>query len=69
MIPNKIEWHCIAANELSALLSGTISKKDYFRCLNCFHSFRKKLESHKIVCKNKNFCSVRMSFRKNMLLK
>ena len=33
-----------------------------FYCLNCLHSFRikSKLESHKKVCKNKDFCNVIM---------
>ena len=33
-----------------------------FYCLNCFHSFRtkNKLESHKKVCENKDFCNVIM---------
>ena len=31
-------------------------------CLNCLHFFRakNKLESHKKLCKNKNFCDVVM---------
>ena len=31
-----------------------------FYCLNCLHSFatEKKLESHKKVCENKDFCHV-----------
>ena len=33
-----------------------------FYCLNCLHTFRikKKLEWHKKVCKNKDFCGVVM---------
>ena len=36
----------------------------YFYCFNCLPSFRKKnkLESHKNVCENKDFCGVVMSF-------
>ena len=32
-------------------------------CLNCVHSFRtnSKLESHKKVCENKDFCNIMMS--------
>ena len=31
-------------------------------CLNCVHSFRtnSKLESHKKVCENKDFCNIMM---------
>ena len=41
-----------------------IKNKGDFYCLNCIHSFRKKykLESHKKVCENKNFCDVVMPF-------
>ena len=44
----------------SALLRGITSKKNgYFYCLNCLHSFRtkNKLESHKKVSENKDFCN------------
>ena len=56
-------WHCLAVKKLSALLRGISSKNNgYFYCLNCLHSFRtkNKLESHKRVCENKNFCNVIM---------
>ena len=35
----------------------------HFYCLNCVHSFRtnSKLESHKKVCENKDFCNIMMS--------
>ena len=38
-------------------------------CISC-HSFRtkNKLESHKIVCENKDFCSVGMPCEENMML-
>ena len=61
MIPNGEKWHYLAVKELSALLRG-ITSKHYgdFYCLNCLHSFRtkNKLESHKRVCENKDFCNV-----------
>ena len=47
--------------KLSALLRVILSKHDGdFYCLNCFHLFRtkNKLESHKKVCENKEFCNV-----------
>ena len=47
----------------SALLRG-ITSKHYgdFYCLDCLHSFRtkNKLELHKRVCENKDFCNVIM---------
>ena len=60
MISNgeKGRWHYLAVKELSALFRGITSKHygDSY-CLNSFHSFRtkKKLQSHKKVCENKDF--------------
>ena len=48
---------------MSTLLRGITSKKNGdFYCLNCFHPFRtkNKLEYHKKVCENKDFCNVMM---------
>ena len=54
-------WHYAAVKQISALLIG-ISTKHYgdFHCLNCPHSFRTKgkLESHKKVFENKDFCQL-----------
>ena len=43
---------------------------DYY-CLNYFHSFitKNKLESHKKVCENKDFCKVVMPFKDSKILK
>ena len=52
-----------SGKKLSAILRG-IRSKHYgdFYCLNCLHSFRtkSKLESHKKLCENKDFCSILM---------
>ena len=34
--------------------------KEDFYCLNCFHSYktRNKLESHKKICENHDYCDV-----------
>ena len=48
---------------MSALLRGiTPTNNGDFHCLNCLHSFRikNKLESHKKVCENEDFCNVIM---------
>ena len=60
---NDFKWRKMALScpkKLSALIRGITSK--HFYCLNCFHSFakEKKLESHKKVCENKEFCNVIM---------
>ena len=64
MIPNKEGWHYIAIKRSPALLKRITSKynNDYY-CLNCLYFFRtkSKLESHKKVCENKDFCNVMSS--------
>ena len=59
------------SKKLSALLRG-ITSKHYgdFSCLNCLYSFRtkNKLEFHKKVCENKDFCNVIFSFEDTKIL-
>ena len=62
MILNGEKWHYVAVQKLSALLRGIASKNNGdVCCLNCLHSFRtkRKLESHKKVCENKDLCFLR----------
>ena len=63
MNPNGEVWHYLAVKKLSAL-SKEITSKDNgdFYCSNCLHYFRTKtkLESHKKVCENKDFCNIVM---------
>ena len=64
-------WHYFAVKKLSALLRGLTSKTNGdFYCLNCLHSFKTKirLESHKKVCENKDFCSVIMPSENTKIL-
>ena len=61
-------WYYLAVRKLSALLRRIICKHHGdFYCLNCLHSFatekKKILESHKKVCKNKDFGNVIMSLK------
>ena len=67
MISNdKKQWHYLAVKKLSALFKGITSKNNGdFYCLTCLHSSRTndKLESHKKVCENKDFCNVNMPKR------
>ena len=47
--------------KLSALLRGITSENNGdFYCLNCLHTFRtkNKLQSHKKVCENEDFCNI-----------
>ena len=57
---------------LSGLLRGiTSNHKEDFYCLNCFHSYRteNKLESHKKICENHDYCHVEMSTKENNIIK
>ena len=79
MIPNggKLEtkpkrgWHYLVVKKLSELLRG-ITSKHYsdFYCLSCLHPFRtkNKIESHKKICENKDFCNVIMLSEGNKIL-
>ena len=59
------------SKNLSALLRGITSKNngDSY-CLNCLHSFRtkNKLESHKRICEDQDFCNVMMSSKDSKML-
>ena len=71
MIPNGDKWHYIIIKEFPALLRGITSKYHCdFYCLNCLHSFatENKRESHKKVCKNKDFWNVVMPAEYNLNL-
>ena len=63
MISNGKKCQYLAVKKISALLKEiTSNNHGHFYCLNCLHSFvtEKKLESHKKVCENKDFCNVIM---------
>ena len=63
MISNREKWHYLAVKKISTLLRGITSKNNgEFYCFSGFHIFRtkNKLESHKKVCENKDFCNVIM---------
>ena len=44
--------------------------KDFY-CLNCFHYYRtkNKLEAHKKICENHDYCHVKMSTKDNNTIK
>ena len=72
MISNGEKWHYIRVKKLPPLLRGITSKEhDEFYCLNCIYSFAtgKNHESHKIVCKNKDFLNVLMPSENTKTLK
>ena len=71
MISNKGGWHYIAVKNLTALLRRIASERHGdFYCLNCLHSFaiKKKLELHKKVWENKDFCNFAMPSQDTKML-
>ena len=57
---------------LSGLLRGiTSSHKEDFYCLNCFclHRTRNKLEAHKKICENHDYCNAEIPTKDNNIIK
>ena len=72
MISNGKNWHYLAVKSLSRLLRGISSNHDgNYYCLNCFHSYRteNKLNDHKKVCENHDYCNTEMPNKDNNLIK
>ena len=72
MISNGEKWHYTAVTRLSGLLRGvTYNHNDDFYCLNCVHAFRtkNKLEEHKNISENHEYCHVEMPTKDNNIIK
>ena len=72
MISNGENWHYLVVKSLSGFLTGiTSNNKEDFYCLNCFHSYRtkNKLEAHKKICENRDYCRVEMPTKDNNTIK
>ena len=72
MISNGVNWHYLVVKGLSGLLTGiTSNHKEDFYCLNCFHSYgtKNKLEAHKKVFENRDYCRVEMPTEDNNVIK
>ena len=72
MISNGENWHYLIVKSLPGLFKGIASThNEDFYCLNCFHSYRikNKLEEHKKICKNHNYCHVEMPNEDNKIIK
>ena len=72
MISNGENWHYLVVKNLPGLLKGiTSSHNEDFYCLNCFHSYRtkNKLEEHKKICENHDYCHVEMPTKDNNIIK
>ena len=69
---NNNNWHYLAVKSISGLLKGITSKHNGdFYCLNCFHSYttEKKLKKHERICKNHDFCHIKIPDEDNKILK
>ena len=72
MISDGQKWHYLVVKTLSRLSRGiTSNHKEDFCCLNCFHSYRteNKLEAHKKICENHDYCHVEMPTKNNNIIK
>ena len=72
MITDGEKSHYLTVKNLSGLLRG-ITSTHYgdFHCLNCFRSSRtkSKLELHKKICENHDYCKVEMPAKGNNIIK
>ena len=72
MISNGEKWHYLTVKNLSGLLRGiTSNHAGDFYCLNrfCAYSTKNKLEAHKKICENHNYCHVEMPTKDNNTIK
>ena len=72
MITDGEKWDFLAVKKLYALLRKiTGNNNGYFYCLNCFCSYttEDKLEKHKNVCENCDYCYAEMPKEDNKILK
>ena len=72
LISDGQKWHYLVVKNLSRLLRGiTSNHKEDFYCLNCFHCYRteNKLEAHKKICENHEYCHVEMATKNNDIIK
>ena len=72
MISNGENWHYLIVKNLSRLLRGITSNHDGdFYCLNCFRSYRtkNKLDAHKKICENHEYCHIEMPTKDNNIIK
>ena len=72
MITDGEKWHYLTVKNLPGLLRGiTSTHKEDFYCLNCFRSYRtrNKLEVHKKICENRDYCNLEMPTKDNYVIK
>ena len=72
MNSNGENWHYLVVKSLPGLFKGISSNhKEDFHCLNCFHLYRtkNKLEAHKKICENHEYCHVEMPTKDSNIIK
>ena len=82
MMSDGEKWHYLVVKSLSGLFTGVTSNHFIFisfyfifnfdfYCLNCFHSYRtkNKLDAHKKVCENHEYCHIEMPNKDNNKIK
>ena len=72
MISNGENWHYLLVKNLAGLLKGiTSNHQEDFYCLNCFcaYSTENKLEVHKKICENHDYCHEEMPTKDNNTIK
>ena len=72
MISNGENWHYLVVKKLSGLFKGiTLNHEEDFYCLNCFCSYstKNKLEEHKKIRENHDYCHVEMPTKDNNIIK
>ena len=72
MISNGEKWHYLTVKNVSGLLRRiTSNHAGDFYCLNCFcvYSTKNKLEKHKKICENHDYCHVEMPTKDNNIIK
>ena len=72
MITDGKKWHYLTVKNLPGLLRGiTSTHKEDFYYLNCFCLYRtkNKLEVHKKICENHNYCNIEMPTKDNNIIK
>ena len=72
MISNAEKWHYLTVKNLSGLFRGiTSNHAGDFYCSNCFcaYSTKNKLEKHKKICENHDYCNVEMPTKYNNITK
>ena len=64
-------WHYLAVKSISGLFRRITSNHNGDFCLSCFHPYttEEKLRKHERICKDQDFCHLKMPDEDNKILK